>query len=416
MTKENTKNFGLNQSIADRLDTYLESDFVNFAFLISGEWGTGKTYFIQEYIEHREACQEQIKEQKNRQDSEEYSTHTFCYISLYGVTSFEEIDKLILAQTNMFFSETNKKFGRLAGNFVDTVNFLIPYGEQVSKIKDTITSAISNFCVNIPENLIIIFDDIERSSIDLADTLGYCNKLINENKAKVILLSNESKNLSSEKYQENKEKIIGITMQVVADPSHLYKKCLDNIGRRSPQFVEILEEQKESILNLYEKHEFDNLRTIVQFFYEAEEVLKNLDKTIINHKESCKEILLTLFVLSYLIKQNIISANNIEKIDSYLTSFQNQKTAKYEKIFTKLGISSYAFPKKEWANYFTAGAHFPPINNFYLKKIGVSIPTPLNLRNFYFETSLFFDENLKLMLQEIEERKYTEIPLFFTCV
>ncbi len=40
------KKFGVNQALADRLDYYVKGKDVDFAFMITGAWGSGKTEML----------------------------------------------------------------------------------------------------------------------------------------------------------------------------------------------------------------------------------------------------------------------------------------------------------------------------------------------------------------------------------
>ena len=57
------------------LDNYIENEKLKYAVLITGDWGTGKTYFINKYCE---------------------SKKNIIKISLYGLNNISEInDKII---------------------------------------------------------------------------------------------------------------------------------------------------------------------------------------------------------------------------------------------------------------------------------------------------------------------------------
>ena len=70
-----------NKHIKEFLDEYLQIEKPGFAVLIKGAWGSGKTYFVKNYIEH------QLK--LNNKELKP------IYISLFGVSSKEEIDNRI---------------------------------------------------------------------------------------------------------------------------------------------------------------------------------------------------------------------------------------------------------------------------------------------------------------------------------
>ena len=62
-----------NQHVTEYLDYYCAMDNApEFAVLLNGEWGSGKTWFIKKFIEENDL--------------------KIIYVSLYGITSFTEIE------------------------------------------------------------------------------------------------------------------------------------------------------------------------------------------------------------------------------------------------------------------------------------------------------------------------------------
>jgi hypothetical protein len=82
----------INSHIEEYLDYYCGlSTAPGFAVLVKGQWGSGKTYFIERY-------QSRLTEKQ----------HKHLYISLYGVTSFSEIEDLFFsAATPLFIISSN---------------------------------------------------------------------------------------------------------------------------------------------------------------------------------------------------------------------------------------------------------------------------------------------------------------------
>ena len=69
-----------NKHIEEFLDYYCESkEELNYAVMLKGAWGSGKTYFMKDYVS-----------KKGKQSK-------FLHLSLYGISSFLELDDLILS-------------------------------------------------------------------------------------------------------------------------------------------------------------------------------------------------------------------------------------------------------------------------------------------------------------------------------
>ena len=69
--------------LTKRLDFYLKRKKPDYAIMITGKWGTGKTYFIKEYI--KKAPQRAVNKR-------------FIYLSLYGAKDETDIEKRIWPQ------------------------------------------------------------------------------------------------------------------------------------------------------------------------------------------------------------------------------------------------------------------------------------------------------------------------------
>lgn len=197
------------------------------ALLLTGEWGSGKTYLIETPL--RNVLEKEC---------------IIIRVSLFGIATIEELHKAV-----------KKLWIHEKGGLIDKVNSL-------SKVKDfveTISKSIPNkklkfvtecalsfnlFELTNVENtignkkVILVFDDIERSSLDISDILGVVNEYRENQKFNVIILCDERKLMEEKEYEEFKEKIIQRTLhykpcykEVVHSVINLvgnvsYKKCL----------------------------------------------------------------------------------------------------------------------------------------------------------------------------------------------
>ena len=69
--------------IIDEIMDYVKSKNTDYAIMVDGKWGSGKTYFW-------------TKELKPTIEStyyDQYNMYSTIYVSLYGLTSIEEINK-----------------------------------------------------------------------------------------------------------------------------------------------------------------------------------------------------------------------------------------------------------------------------------------------------------------------------------
>lgn len=161
---------------------YVRKPYTDYAVMINGEWGSGKTYFWNNKLRDRL--------ESLSINGKKYKT---IYISLYGINSLEEISKKIFIETNPMINKSLKKFvdtreGNLIPEYVktgiDMANF---YGTtQLSTNKVDFSNLFD------VENKILCFDDLERANVDIIDILGYINNFVEHDGIKTILICNES--------------------------------------------------------------------------------------------------------------------------------------------------------------------------------------------------------------------------------
>lgn len=73
----------------------LMNSIYNYAVMIDGEWGCGKTHFIKECL-----CSELEKHEKEKAKNQKgYKQKGIIYLSLYGVKSLEEVSKQIFMES-----------------------------------------------------------------------------------------------------------------------------------------------------------------------------------------------------------------------------------------------------------------------------------------------------------------------------
>ena len=148
---------------------YLNNSRAEYAVMIDGDWGSGKTYFLtHSLIRIMETID--IGRDKRRK---------YAYVSLYGANSIDEISKEIVFQC---FGKKNKKKFEAADSVMETASNILTaslgaVNIDLSKIKDTLAK------INI-NNWIICFDDLERCCLPINEILGYINRLVEHNKCK----------------------------------------------------------------------------------------------------------------------------------------------------------------------------------------------------------------------------------------
>lgn len=174
------------QGITEFIKKYLNQNIVQGAIMLTGEWGCGKSYYIQNEL---------IPELKKVGGAK-------CVVlSLYGVDSIAALSKSIYLETRVKKltkkSETGSAIKIIGKTILKGVSsyFGVDIGISDKDLKQLYESINLN-------NILIVLEDVERSKLSILEVMGYVNNLVEQDGAKVLLVANESEIL---KFEEQKE-------------------------------------------------------------------------------------------------------------------------------------------------------------------------------------------------------------------
>ncbi len=233
---------------------YLNNESAEYAILIDGEWGSGKTYFLKHSLM---GVVENV-------DARKAEKRKCAYVSLYGLKSIEEVARGIWIQcigSNSEKKETTSKVLKTAGNFLTAALGVCNF--DLDKAADFVaTLEIKDW--------IICFDDLERSSIPINDILGYMNQLVEHNKCKMIILANEKEigkqieedSKEQQLYKTVREKVIGLTIRFEPQMKEVYDSIIAEQFKADTGLKKYLVECKEEILMCFLSRGCTNIRTL----------------------------------------------------------------------------------------------------------------------------------------------------------
>lgn len=87
------------EDLVESILDYVRSDYTDYAIMINGEWGSGKTHFWNNKIKK--------KIESMQLNGKRYTT---IYMSLYGISNLEEISKKIFIETTQLMDKNLRKF------------------------------------------------------------------------------------------------------------------------------------------------------------------------------------------------------------------------------------------------------------------------------------------------------------------
>ncbi len=168
------------EDLVESILDYIRSDYTDYAVMLNGEWGSGKTYFWNNKIKK--------KIESMQLNGKRYTT---IYMSLYGISNLEEISKKIFIETTQLMDKNLRKFmnandqrtiPEYAKTGIDMANF---FGVTQNGDKVDYAEFFST------EDKVLCFDDLERANVDVIDILGYINNFVEHDHIKTIIICNE---------------------------------------------------------------------------------------------------------------------------------------------------------------------------------------------------------------------------------
>ena len=295
------------EKIIKSIQVYINENMFDYAIMINGAWGSGKTYFV-----------------KNELIPELEQDRPVIYISLFGIKTIDDlVNVMSLHILNIYSNERAQKRANLNGNNFRQINS--GNISSTSKVATTLMSLVSKGLKLVPKGedtkafvsdlqknsikfnrYIFIFDDFERSIIDKIELLGFFDELVEQNNAKVIIVCNESKitNAREEKsannaQQENnesddkrlvddyrlyKEKVIGLTIKYEANLYSVYETVLMQ-ETNNDNTCSLLLQYKNNILELFKIIHSINIRTLIFTFKRCKELCKEIESVFKTNKK-----------------------------------------------------------------------------------------------------------------------------------
>lgn len=230
--------------------------------------------------------------------------------------------------------------------------------------------------LNLPEylrdtnGLILIFDDLERCSMLIADVLGYINYFVEHDGRKVLLVCNEEVLLASAEpdagnversYSRIKEKLVGKSFELEPDYAAAIEKFIAAVNLQSTR--ETLNLHIEVVKRVYSNADYKNLRHLRQAILDFARIIEVLQPSV-RKKPDLVEHLLTFFLIySFETKSGTISPSQIGLIRQGLFEAARQKpdeskTNLYKTISEKykdVSLADTLLPAEIWQSYFETG-------------------------------------------------------------
>ncbi|MFS9072518.1 P-loop NTPase fold protein [Streptococcus gordonii] len=279
--------------ITNAINNYIDNKDP-YALQIDGEWGSGKTFFINDFSNTTQKAK-------------------VIYFSIYGYNDFQNLKTELLSQiatelNQSFIIKTGKKLNSTLKRFNINSNLVLNSINVLSDI--TLKKTIQHILEKNNETIVVVIDDLERLSekIELQDLLGFIvNDIIEKFKFKVLIISNEAKMKKHQEFLKIKEKIISKTIEFSRDEVIL-QEILQEIIKS-----DFLNDNLNWIIDIFSI--FDNpckinLRTVFSIINNFEFVERKFKEHPSDLDERyCNEFLKSVFLNIYVLTTELKSGN-----------------------------------------------------------------------------------------------------------
>ena len=339
------------EDLVESILDYVRADYTDYAIMINGEWGSGKTYFWNHKV-------------KNKIESLQLNgrKYTTIYMSLYGISNLEEISKKIFIETTQLMDKNLKKYmdshgqttiPEYAKTGLDMANF---FGVTKNGEKVDYEAFFST------DDKVLCFDDLERANVDVVDILGYINNFVEHDHIKTIIICNEkelatkfkSSNIemktfiatylldkqneltkgeekpmvekirdkieyvfdNANDYERIKEKLIGETFEYAPKFNYIINGLLMRY-ENNPDLIRFLRENTNLIISTFNKSGTRNLRILKHSLNDFKKIFEIVNKTYPNTKlRVLQTMLIFTIAVSFEIKAGKITKNKFVNIQS----------------------------------------------------------------------------------------------------
>lgn len=293
-----------NEHLAPQLDAYIALSEPGFALLVTAPWGAGKTHALKVWLKG----------------------HPHLYISLFGLESRAAIEEALFQAA----------LERAGGNETDA------YSVNMTKAMDGVMRVMGGAlskAVGASIDLngayrklvlreappLVVFDDLERASMKPAQLLSILSDFVEHKGKQVIAIANEAELEKDQEFMGWKEKVIGRTIAIAADPETVLPIFLDKLNAAEGKAQRYLSQQSDLLLRVFNTSGCQNLRLLQQAIREFARLYCELPILIQENEKAMPKLLATFVALSLAYHAAKISREELSQSEHYEGLFSASK-------------------------------------------------------------------------------------------
>lgn len=251
----------MNDIIENFLNGYMMNPDPQYAILLKGKWGCGKTHFINHWID---AYQKHDAEDKVLEP---------VYVSLYGLSETKQITTAINRVLYPILYGKAAKAGKTFLKFMSAIVLKCDVDWDKDGNSDfSMNLGLDSLSIfksedeQVKKGNLLILDDLERCDVPMKKLLGYLNFFVEQCNCHLIVIGDEDKIAEDENkkiFGEFKEKTIGREFEIATD----IHSALETFVNQTPKNDFVVGHQ-EQIEKFFAMTECNNLRILRQALWD----------------------------------------------------------------------------------------------------------------------------------------------------
>ncbi len=268
----------VNDAAKGALKAYLGMKEPGYAILVDAPWGAGKTHLVKAVC--KDVCDE----------------NGYRYATLNGVGDDIGFRRALLA---------NSWVGN-AGKGLQAIAALADKQGAGSVARDAMEAIAVD---KLPE--VLIFDDIERATIEIKQLWGLINDFVEHRGKRVVLLVNSTEHDQPDIFHETSEKLIGKTVRINADFDAAFPVFIRAIDDGPGK--DYVQDHQHVFKSVFDQSKYENLRIFRNAMRECALVLDRIEADLFKTKEPMERFARTYMAFAMALAKGEIRQQDLKK-------------------------------------------------------------------------------------------------------
>ena len=262
------------------LNYYKKTESPGYAVLVTGEWGTGKTFQVQQCFSQSERW----------------------YVRLFGLASANEIHSAILSRIDPKL-KLARSVATTLGETSEKMGGLFAVGRVLPDLTNNILRRELKPC------RVLVLDDLERTSLKMKVLLGIINEYVEHRRFRVVLIGNEKE--LPKRFKRIREKVIGRTIHVEPQAAEALEVFVSE--EKDERSGEFLHTYQDLVFRLFSESGAPSLRVLRQVIQDLGRLRRTLGEKYVNNRVAMRELLGIFVSMDIELRTGQLSARDIRK-------------------------------------------------------------------------------------------------------